>query len=78
MTDIAPRRVILFGGAQDGLELDLPIDRTETLVPEWDPVYAARVGAMHAYLGPMVLKGLKYRDSGEVNAAGLPIFVLVA
>jgi hypothetical protein len=81
VTEIAPRRVVLFGGAQDGLEMDAPIDATHVYVPEWDLKYAARMlahpalPAMGAYA---TIAALHYRDSGRVSGRGLAIFELVA
>lgn len=75
---IAPRRIILFGGSMDGLQMDAPIDATHVRVPAFEPRYANARAALDMQWAEYAGTLLTYQDSGRVNGAGLPIYELAA
>lgn len=75
---IAPRRIVLFGGSRDGLQMDAPVDATTVVVAAFDRSYAmVRAAADQRWLD-LAGQTLTYEDSGACNSAGVPIFVLAA
>ena len=78
MTDIAPRTVILAGGSQDGLTVDVAIDQNLVTVPAYDARYADLRAVGDPRWAQLMLEVLAYKDTGRVSGSGYPIFELVA
>lgn len=77
MNTIAPRTVVLLGGAQDGLTMDVAVDQSLVVVPAYDFAYAMKRAQRDPAFASSVLESLTYRDSGRVSSSGYPIFELV-
>lgn len=75
---VAPKRVILFGGSRDGLQIDVPVDARDVVVHAFEREYARVKAVADERWTQLASATLLYEDSGRCNAAGLPIFVLAA
>lgn len=76
--ELAPKRVILFGGSRDGMQLDVAIDAKSVVVHAFEREYARVKAVADERWTALATQTLLYEDSGRMNAAGLPIFVLAA